>query len=416
MSTLALVTALAAQATAPSGSTAPSTDVPANDRGTNPGVSTYIDLEAGAGYSTNPVQRISGSTGAAYGRFSITGVHSRVSARTTTSISALAQDTVYTRRDGSQLSADLRASHTARVSERFSVFGSVEGSVDKGGQLDTRILVNPIVPVVPGVVQPPIVLLPGGDILSVTGRQYRILVNAGGQLALGTRDSLSFSSGIQHVVSKNGVFDTRYTTIPLSIGYNRTLSTRTTAGAEVDYAHTDYNGPASFQTISPRLTLRQALSERMSLSGSVGPSFSSSDDGMTTRHSTGVAGDVNLCSSTERTQFCGRVSLSQQVATSIGASRSISAGLSYSRRLDANQTLRFTVDANRYSTPTLLVTGPSFSHATYVRAAADYSRRFGGRWYGGATLAARKFTQTGPDPKADVSGSLFIRYRLGDIR
>lgn len=417
MSTMALVIALAAQATAPSGPPAPATDTSTASTGPQVGTLTFVDLDAGVGYSTNPVQRNSGSSGAGYGRFSVRGVHTRVSTRTTTSISAFAQEAVYSRRNGGQLSADLRASHTARVSERFSVYGSAQGSFDKGGQLDTRVLASPGVPIVPGDIQPP-VILPGGDILSLSGRQYRLMASVGGSYVLSARDSMNFSSGIQHVVSKNGSFDTRYTTIPLSIGYDRTLSVRTAVGVQAVYQHTDYNGPSSFESFSPRLTLRQALSERMNLSASLGPSFSSSSNGSTTRHSTGIAGDLNICSATgERSSFCGTLGISQQAATSVGATKSITAGLSYSRRLDANQTLRLAVDANRYSRPTLLVTGPSFSHATYVRAAADYSRRIdGGRWFGGATLAARKFTQTGPDPKMDFSGSLFIRYRLGDIK
>jgi hypothetical protein len=34
----------------------------------------------------------------------------------------------------------------------------------------------------------------------------------------------------------------------------------------------------------------------------------------------------------------------------------------------------------------------------------------------GANVAARKLTLFGPDPKADVGGSIFVRYRVGDVR
>ena len=91
-------------------------------------------------------------------------------------------------------------------------------------------------------------------------------------------------------------------------------------------------------------------------------------------------------------------------------------GVDYSRRLDADQTIRFSLDGSRYSSPTSFITGQTFSTATYVRAAADYTRRLGNRWFAGATVAARKLTERGPDPKADLSGSLFIRYRLGDLQ
>ena len=60
--------------------------------------------------------------------------------------------------------------------------------------------------------------------------------------------------------------------------------------------------------------------------------------------------------------------------------------------------------------------GQSFSRTTYYRAAAAYTRRISDRWFGGVNLAARKLTQAGPDPKTDFSASLFLRYRLGDLR
>jgi len=418
MSTLALVTALAAQATAPSGSTTPPAETATSRGAERPAVTTFVDLEAAAGYSTNPVQQIVGSTGAGFGRFSINAVHSLESPRTSTSISAYAQDIIYSRRNGSEFSADLRANHSARVSEKLSIYGSLDGSIDTGGQLDTRILGVPTVPVVPGIQPPPIVLLPGQDTLFVRGRQYFIRADGGGSLTISTRDSMNFRLGVEHLISKNGGFKTTYTSFPLSFGYDRTLSARTTVGLGVEYQHTAYNGPASFWDVSPRLTVRQRLSERLTLSASVGPSFATTDNGLTKTHSTGLAGNASLCSDTgERTQFCGGVSLNQQSATAFGASRSISANINYSRQLDANQTLRFSIDGSHYASPTLLVTGTSFSNSTYVRGAADYTRRFGGRrWYGGATLSARKLTEPGPDPKMDFSGSLFIRYRLGDNR
>jgi hypothetical protein len=62
------------------------------------------------------------------------------------------------------------------------------------------------------------------------------------------------------------------------------------------------------------------------------------------------------------------------------------------------------------------VAGRTFSSSSYYRAAAGYTRRISDRWFGGVNLAARKLAQSGPDPQADFNGSLFIRYRFGDVR
>jgi hypothetical protein len=63
-----------------------------------------------------------------------------------------------------------------------------------------------------------------------------------------------------------------------------------------------------------------------------------------------------------------------------------------------------------------VITGRTFSRSNYYRAAADYTRKIGNRWYGGVNVAARKLTEAGQDPDADFSGSLFIRYRFGDVQ
>jgi hypothetical protein len=114
--------------------------------------------------------------------------------------------------------------------------------------------------------------------------------------------------------------------------------------------------------------------------------------------------------------FCAHASLNQQATTVAGPARTVSAGVDYSRRLDADQSVQFSLTGSRYSAPTSLISSQTFSHSTYVRGAAEYTRRFGGRLFGGANVAARRISQEGPDPKSDVSGSLFIRYRLGDVR
>ena len=63
-----------------------------------------------------------------------------------------------------------------------------------------------------------------------------------------------------------------------------------------------------------------------------------------------------------------------------------------------------------------VITGSTFSRSNYYRAAADYTRKIGGRLFAGVNVSARKVTEAGLDPDADFSGSLFIRYRFGDVQ
>jgi hypothetical protein len=293
----------------------------------------------------------------------------------------------------------------------------VSASYQEGGQLDTRILDVPLVPPLPGgTVTPPILVVPGGDFLSVTGREYSIGAHGGGTFTLSQRDSMSVSSGVDHIVFHSPLSNTSYTTIPVSLAYDRTLSARTTVGARVVAQDTEYDGPASFRVITPQLTARLLLAERLTLDGAFGVSFARVDDGLTERHTTGLSAEANLCGQGESSVFCAHFAADEQTATTAGPARSISAGVDFTQRLDADQSIQFSLSGTHYSTPTSVVAGRTFSSANYYRAATAYTRRIGGRLFGGVNLAARKLTQNGPDPKTDLNASLFVRYRFGDVQ
>src|SRR5207248_7225185 len=97
MSPLFLVTAaLAAQATQ-GGTPPPVTPEPGAAPARTAGQSTYVDVEGGVGYSTNPQLSVSSDRGSADGRISLHGVHRRVSERSTTVLSAYAEEIGYTK-------------------------------------------------------------------------------------------------------------------------------------------------------------------------------------------------------------------------------------------------------------------------------------------------------------------------------
>lgn len=415
-----LIVFTAAIAAQPTTTGAGQTQAPSNDTATTaapkPGQSTYLDVEGGLGYSSNPRLDVNSSNGEAFGRISLHGVYTRTSARTTTLLSAYAENLTYTNRYGSQQSLSISGRHDAAVSEHVRIFGDVNANYQQGGQLDTTILVVPNVPPLTGVPTTPIILPPGGDFLTIRGKAYHFSAHGGAEFALSPRDDVSVSTGVERTVFHSAFADTNYTTIPVSLAYDRQLSERTTVGARLIAQDTEYNGPASVRMYTPQLTGRLLLSPTLSLNGAVGVSFARIDDGIATRHNTGLSANADLCSTTESGQLCGHVAVDQETATAAGPAKSISGGIDYSRRLDADSTLAFSLSVNRYSRPISVIVGQAFSHTIYYRAAGEYSRRIGNRWFGGVNLAARKLSEAGPDPKADFSASLFIRYRFGDIQ
>jgi hypothetical protein len=407
---IAFTAALAAQTTTPT--TATTTE----PEGPKAGQQTYLDIEAGAGYATNPQLSLTSDSGRAFGRIAAHAVHTRISDRSTTVLSAFAQNLTYTGRYGSQQSLSVDARHDTAVNERLRLFADANAGYDEGGQLDTRIVGVPDVPPLPGTPGiPPVLLPPGGDFLSVTGKYYRFAAHGGGSLALSAHDNLNFSAGLERAVFRSRLQDSDYWTIPLSIGYDRQVSARTRLGGRVRFEQTNYNGPASFRTVTPQATAQVLLSERLTLNAAAGVSFAWVDDGISTHRSTGADAQASLCQRGETSNFCAHAGVNQQIATTAGPAKSVNAGIDYSHRLGADSSIQFSLEASHYSAPTSVITGQTFSRSNYYRAAADYTRKLGSRWFGGVNVAARKLTEAGPDPKADFSTSLFIRYRFGDV-
>jgi hypothetical protein len=420
MSALILITAVAVQAaqTAPPTTAPPPPSTTAEPtKARNAGQLTYLDLEAGAGYATTPQFSFGSSTSSGNGYLSVHAVHSRITDRTTTLLSAFAQETAYTRHYGSNQSLSVSARHDAAVSEKLRLFVDANARYDKNGQLDTRIIGVPDVPPLPGSPGlPPVILPPGSDFLAVTGKDYFVSADAGGQLALGARDNLDFTGGIHRSVFRSRFADTSYWSVPASIGYDRQVSPRADLGGRVAVIYTNYDGPTRIWTVTPQVTGNLRLSERMTLTGAVGVSFASVDNGLSTHHSTGLAANMTLCNAGELSHLCARAAIDQQSATVAGPAKTISAGVDYSRQLDVNSSVSLSIDGSHYSQPVSVLAGQTFSSSTYYRAAAAYTRQLGHRLFGGLNVAARKLAERGPDPRTDVSASLFIRYRLGDVR
>lgn len=411
---IALIAALAAQSATAAPAPTPTAE-PTNER--NFGQVTYLDLEGGAGYSTNPQLSFSSNNGSADGYVSAHAVHSRITERTTTLLSAFGQVTGYTRNYGSNESLTVSARHDAAVNEKLRLFVDGNASYDKNGLLDTRIISVPNVPALPGAPDiPPQLLPPGSDFLAATGKHYYFSADAGGDLALSPRDSLNFSSGVQRSVFRSRGADSSYWSIPAALAYDRQISPRAGVGGRVATLYTNYDGPERVWTVTPQLTANLRLSERMTLNGAIGVSFASVDDGIFTHHSTGAAGSVALCDAGEHSHLCARASVDQQTATVAGPAKTVSGDIDYSRELGANSSIQLSVGASHFSQPISVITGQSFSTSNYYRAAASYTHGFGHRLFGGVNVGARKVTETGPDPKADFNASLFIRYRLGDLQ
>ena len=417
VSSLAQSTASLAQSTV-----APPPDQPpagtATEQGESPrlGVSTIVDLEGNIGYSSNP-QLIRGGSGQLFGRGSIYVAHARQDARSSTVLSAFGENSIYSGRAGSQQLFRATASHTRALTEKVQIFGNVSASLDRGGQLGNRLIGSPNapVPITPELI--PVFPDNFEDLSLIGSTTYRLSGQAGAQVSISQRDSLSFSAGADRAMFKGLQSDNDFTGISGSAAWNRVLSERASAGLSVNVRHSDYQRGRSSSQINPQVQGRLQIAERLDLSGAIGVSFAQNDDGIDKDSSIGLTFNGSICGRRAIETYCARISRDNQSDTIAGPSTSSSFDLSYSRRIDQNQSLQLSAGASQQSqrfdeSTTLTPIGKQ----TYLRAAAAYTRTLSPRWLTGLNLAARSLRRDGADPKPDVSASLFVRWRVGDLR
>lgn len=373
----------------------------------------FLDLTASVGYGTNPFLSFGDSTGSAYGRVGARGVHTWVTERTSASVSGFAEGSTYFNDYGFKSIFSLTGDVQHQASEKVTVFGSAGVSGDLSGQLSNRFLYvppgpevpNPTIPLPPTSIQDP-------DLFSFAGRQYRVYGQAGAAFRTSARSTISVSGGASRVFFTDDLLND-YTTVFANGAYNHTLSERTTIGVNVRAERTEYSKSSDNSTIiNPSFTINTRLSEYWDVSGAIGVVYSSFDRTGDTSHSTGLSLDGSVCHNSETERLCGRLSRNAQSLSRGELVNTTSASLEWYKKLDEKQTLQASVGVTRYSTKNSLI--DNFS-SNYFRASVSYSRVINGRISGGADLSARLLRSEGPDPDADINGSLFLRYRLGDL-
>lgn len=380
---------------------------------------TFLDLEAGLGYSTNAGLRFNGDS-SAFGRLSASGYHSWVSETGVISLRGYIENTSYFRHYGSKQLWSLGAATTQQLNPTVTVYGDLGFSGDFGGQLSNRLFYNPGDPVLPDPTNPLPEPTVNPDLFGINGRQYRVSANAGASIRSSARSSISLTAGASHAFSSGSNKDADYTTYYGSGAYSQQVSERTNAGARVSVSQQDFKRGGSSTTINPAVFANTQLSEELSAEGSVGimrvrQNFDGDSD-----TSTSISFSGSLCNVTTLSRFCGRVSrdattglTSAVLGGRAQAAITTSASLSYSRRLSANDSIQASLSASRYRTAAS-IDGDN-PKTTYVSGVIGYDRNIGSRLFGGVQGGVRKLFQSGPDPDTDFNATVYLRYRLGDL-
>jgi hypothetical protein len=379
----------------------------------------FIDLEAGLGYSSNPLLRVD-SQSSVFGRISAYGVHSWSSERGSTSLTGYVENTTYLRNYGSKQIFDVGAHTHQSVSPTVTVFGDLDFAGDFAGQLSNRLFTVPTQPVPPepGNPLPPVSTNP--DVFGFSGRNYRVNGQVGASIRSGARGTISLTAGAQRSWFTGNNEDANYNTYFGSAGYSRQVSERTSAGATLYLQRQDYSHGDWANIINPVLTLRTQLSENINADAAVGiMAIEQRSDGQTD-HSVTPSFSGSLCSTGTLSRLCARVardatsSLNSRIGNAVGRTTvSTTASVDYFRTLSATETLQASLSAARYGSAS------SFNgdrlRTTYFSGVVGYDRKIGHRLAAGVQGGARKLFQVGPDPDLDLNANVYVRYRLGDL-
>ena len=321
VSLLAVVSSLAQLTPAPPPETPPPESTIEQGEDASLGVSTFVDLEGSVGYSSNPDLETD-SSGQGFGRVAINATHARQGDRSTTVLSLYGENTTYSGRSGSQQLLRATASHQVAVTETLRMFGDLTASLDRGGQLGTRFIgaPNAPVPVPPSTI--PSFPQSSDDLVLVGERTYRLSGQAGAQITLSQRDSMTIRSGAERVIFRGNQSDNDFTSLFGSAGYDRQLNERASAGHPIGHRHSDYSRDRTAREINPQVNGpppdRRASS---TLVGAAGVSFAENDDGEDTQHSVGLTFDASICGRSERQTFCAASGSAITKATALPAHR-----------------------------------------------------------------------------------------------
>jgi len=381
---------------------------------------TFLDLEAGLGFSSNPFLQFHGSS-SAFGRISATGTHQWVTEHGVTALTGYVENTSYFKGGyGSKQIFDFGARTNQAVSETTTVYGDLNFSGDFAGQLSNRLISAPgqPVPVEPGNPLPPTVNYP--DVFGLSGRQYRLTGDLGASIRINPRGTLSLTAGAQRSWFSGTSKDLNYTSYYGSGGYTAAVSERTSVGGTVFLQRQDYSHGDWANIVNPVATISTRLSERVTANGSVGVMAINQHSNGDSSRSVTPSFSGQLCSLGDESRFCGRVSRDAQSALSSGliggqreATVNTTIGLDYSRRLSRDASVQASLTAVHYNSARS-VDGERL-RTTYFTGVLGYDRHIGNRLYAGVQGGARKLFQTGPDPKFDLNASVYLRYRLGDL-
>ncbi len=365
------------------------------------------------GYSSNPYNSRRSSTSS--GTLAATVTPSVIISAPTGSVrlSGMVRHTEYAQLYSGTTDYNVAASSGFSISPLTSINGNASFSSTVRNSLYPARgsdVVSPDDPVDP---EDPIIDDPSGA-TNFARRTNRFSGNVGLSTTLSPYDSLSVTA-IGSKVSISGPSDLArgYSNYGGGLTYSRLVATDTTVGLSVNVTRSQYQreGTGSSTQIAPSLVFSTMLAPRLSLRATAGVTFSDTELLLGSRKRSSFSGSINLCNKGDRSNLCANASRSVSPSSVAGTSTVTLAGLSYGYQLDP----RSRIAVNLSYTNAQSLAGLGRVRSAYGRANVNYSRKLTQRLSGVVSLIYSNPFNSTVQRNANVSGTVGIRYSLGEL-
>ncbi|CAN5291248.1 hypothetical protein BH11PSE5_BH11PSE5_11030 [soil metagenome] len=363
------------------------------------------DANAGVGYSNNPFSVATGNSGSALAEIKIEPRLRVVDEHSEITLSGTGDYQRYLRRYGDSFDWGGALDYSATPAEHVKTnLGVRYSSSIVGRGAFTSGATDPALP------DPPIV---SGTDIALFGTRDRVdTLRGNGDVtyAISARDT--FAAGAYYVRSRYTQFGAigDYDGYGGSLGYSRQVDEHLQLGLQGSAARYDYVGAPGDSTIySAQLAFNATLGPRWTASGALGMTFIDANVGAST---TSLSGNVRLCQSSARGNFCIYARRAALPTGITGVQNETSVGASYSYKLSERGRITASADYTRNGNGQSLNVGQN----EYLRGSLGYDRVLSQRIHLFVQGQYRGIFGGPVKIGADYGGKVGLAIRFGDTR